>query len=333
MPAAVDYLPASNGTGEAVRAIVTTERLVSSVSIITDSVLRWPLRFVATSGTLITATGLLDPATITVFKGVLTGSIITIEAYAPGYSDIGHSVGQVIVLKPSTFWADTLAEAVALGGSADSVVVKAIPAGLVNSSNTVFTAPQPYVAGTLQVYINGVAQSGLVAETTPTTGVFTVTPAPFTGDDVSIYYHVANTAVGNADSLSGFNITALLQAIYPVGSVFVSGQATMPAIVSGIGTWTALEGRVIVGKAAAGTFNTVNATGGTETHTLTTAEMPSHNHNAIGNTATTPAGNSLQDKANGNNTGNGYPTSSTGGGAAHNNLQPYKVKYMWERTT
>jgi hypothetical protein len=226
-----------------------------------------------------------------------------------------------------------------------SIIIKGTPTGLVNGSNTVFTAPQPYIAGTLQVYINGIAQSLLVAETTPTTGVFTITPAPLTGDDISIYYHVANTAVGNADSIGGYNLTALLQALYPVGAVFVSGQATMPAIITSIGTWVALEGRVIVGKATAGTFATAGATGGTETHTLTVAELPAtlpyKNASTNGvildwagpaNNYGMQAGSGSFGSINGYTVRNYLDATWNGGGAAHNNLQPYKVKYMWERT-
>ena len=39
-----------------------------------------------------------------------------------------------------------------------------------------------------------------------------------------------------------------------------------------------LQGRVAVGRAASGTFATLNNRGGAETHTLTIAEMPSHTH-------------------------------------------------------
>lgn len=221
-----------------------------------------------------------------------------------------------------------------------SIIVKGFPTGLINGTNTVFTTPQPYIAGSLQVYINGLAQSQLVAETTPTSGTFTVTPAPLTGDVINVYYHVANTAVGNADALGGYSLTGLLQALYPIGSVFVSGQNTMPAIVASIGTWVALEGRVIVGKSSAGTFSTVNATGGAETHTLTAAEIPSHSHTMSAWVGNEQVGATNLDDIVGSgnrNTTDQVPigsgsTGNTGSGGAHNNLQPYKVKYMWERT-
>jgi microcystin-dependent protein len=39
-----------------------------------------------------------------------------------------------------------------------------------------------------------------------------------------------------------------------------------------------LRGRVVVGKAASGTFNTINNSGGTETELLTVDQIPSHTH-------------------------------------------------------
>ena len=69
--------------------------------------------------------------------------------------------------------------------------------------------------------------------------------------------------------------------VYPVGSVYVNATvSTNPATLLGVGTWVAYgEGRVPVGKAGSGTFDTLGATGGAETHTLTLNEIPSHNHN------------------------------------------------------
>ena len=128
-------------------------------------------------------------------------------------------------------------------------------------------------------------------------------------------------------------ITAVQAALYPVGSIYTNAAvSTNPATLLGFGTWAAYaEGRVPVGKASSGTFDTLNATGGAETHTLSTAEMPAHTHTydkqgtstdalSIHDTVRVTAGNASTN------------TGSTGGGGAHNNLQPYVVVYMWRRT-
>jgi microcystin-dependent protein len=81
-----------------------------------------------------------------------------------------------------------------------------------------------------------------------------------------------------------------------------------------------LRGNVPVGKNAA-TFAVLGATGGAETHQLITAEMPAHTHPA-GVIASISKNNAA---AGGVDAGVGITTGSTGGGGAHNNLQPYIV--------
>jgi microcystin-dependent protein len=128
-------------------------------------------------------------------------------------------------------------------------------------------------------------------------------------------------------------VTAAFQAMYPVGSIYTNAEvSTNPATLLGFGTWEAYaEGRVPVGKASSGTFNTLNATGGAETHTLSVAEMPAHTHSYDKQVTSTDA-ISIHDivRTTGGNTG--ATTGSTGSGNAHNNLQPYIVVYMWKRT-
>ncbi len=129
--------------------------------------------------------------------------------------------------------------------------------------------------------------------------------------------------------------TTILNMIYPVGSIFMSATITTAAAVGTAlgGTWVAWgAGRVPVGVDTSQTeFNTVEKTGGEKTHTLTENEMPAHTHTF---------GVGSQGRAQSQTSGSsGYAwnagsrdTSSAGGGAAHNNLQPYITCYMYKRT-
>ena len=89
-----------------------------------------------------------------------------------------------------------------------------------------------------------------------------------------------------------------------------------------------LRGRVPIGAGAGTglTVRTIGATAGEETHTLTTAEMPSHTHTPNGNPQfLTWDGATLTVAVGGlNATATGSPTTTgiTGGDVAHNNIQP-----------
>ncbi len=150
----------------------------------------------------------------------------------------------------------------------------------------------------------------------------------------------ATTAVGGTNTTQ-VATTAFVQAgitaaivnalVYPVGSIYFNmAVSTNPATLLGMGTWVAYgEGRVLVGKESSGTFDTLDEELGAETHTLTTAEMPAHTH-TYGKSTTTES-MSIHDISGlrGAATTN---TGSTGGGGAHNNLQPSATVYMWKRT-
>lgn len=125
----------------------------------------------------------------------------------------------------------------------------------------------------------------------------------------------------------------------PAGWLDCDGAAvsrtTYAALFAAIGTtWGAGDGsttftlpdlrrRTLVGAGGTGTAtlaNTVGSRGGAETHTLTTPEIPAHTHSAItqGSYVGTGFGG-------GNSQGRPGQTGSTGGGGAHNNLQPSAV--------
>lgn len=130
-----------------------------------------------------------------------------------------------------------------------------------------------------------------------------------------------------------FTVADILKVIYPVGSIYMNASdSTNPGTLLGFGTWVAHgAGRVNVGVGTSDQAFAAGATGGASTHTLTTAEMPAHNHpysgvngGSMGNGSSYPG---LSD-----NTNRTPSTQNTGGGGAHNNLQPYVVVYMWKRT-
>lgn len=125
-------------------------------------------------------------------------------------------------------------------------------------------------------------------------------------------------------------VTTALEAVYPVGSVYISTVSTNPNTLFGFGTWTAFgAGKTLVGIDSGDTdFDTVEETGGAKTHTLTLSEIPSHTHTVHEHGVT--GGESLAHGASWGYTS--QESGAAGGGGAHNNLQPYIVTYMWKRT-
>lgn len=123
-----------------------------------------------------------------------------------------------------------------------------------------------------------------------------------------------------------------LEDVYPVGAIYMSAAATNPGTLFGFGTWEQIKDTFLL---AAGESYEAGATGGEATHTLTADEMPKHSHSIFYPNVGGSAGAAI-----------GYPTtgskntwwaeaskvSETGGGEAHNNMPPYLVVYVWQRT-
>ena len=79
------------------------------------------------------------------------------------------------------------------------------------------------------------------------------------------------------DHLLAPAVLQVLQAVYPVGSIYCSYGSTSPAVLFGFGSWTKIEGRFLLGANA--TYG-LGSTGGSATVTLTINQIPSHNHSA-----------------------------------------------------
>ncbi len=206
------------------------------------------------------------------------------------------------------------------GGSVDGATVGA------NSASTgAFTTLSTTGLATLAtVDINGGAIDGTVigANSASTVAATTVTATTV-------------TASGNVNTTGGelqINGTNVLEKVYPVGSIYINASvSTNPATLLGFGTWVAFgAGKVIVGLDSSDTdFDTAEETGGAKTHTLSISEIPSHTHSL--STSDNPGGTGEIEVAGGAPTST-QTTQATGGGGAHNNLQPYIVAYMWKRT-
>ena len=119
--------------------------------------------------------------------------------------------------------------------------------------------------------------------------------------------------------------------IYPVGSIYMSVNATNPSALFG-GTWEQVKDVFLL---AAGDSHAAGRTGGEETHTLTAAELPDHTHTFkyTGQSVTTGV-NAIRLNQAASNQYNEYSggQSSNCKGQAHNNMPPYLAVYVWKRT-
>lgn len=143
----------------------------------------------------------------------------------------------------------------------------------------------------------------------------------------------------------------LWKTIFPIGAFYLSNDATSPASIFG-GTWTKLTGYFLRGGSD-------TATGGADSVTLSTANLPSHTHSF---SATTSSGgtHSHSTKINANNTMAKYSgdaafvsnasgtmatgdagyhnhtvsgtTGGTGSGSAFSNMPKYRNLHVWYRT-
>lgn len=130
---------------------------------------------------------------------------------------------------------------------------------------------------------------------------------------------------------------AIFDAIYPVGSIYLAYNHIDPATLFG-GTWERLENAFLW---ASSESDTIGATGGEKTHTLTVSEMPRHKHqigaykSTDGSGVTLDAYSSLVSTSNGTDTTSKYYTSgalNVGGSQPHNNMPPYIQVSAWRRT-
>ena len=142
----------------------------------------------------------------------------------------------------------------------------------------------------------------------------------------------------------------VLDNVYPVGSIYMNVNSTNPGTLFG-GTWEQIQGKFLLGMSSS---YPAGSQGGEAEHTLTTSEIPFHNHDIgqEGNTSMIlPTNFAVDDSSHsqyvttlqGGDSG-WYKSSVTWGGKiatrnqtspygqAHNNMPPYLSVYIWKRT-
>ena len=152
---------------------------------------------------------------------------------------------------------------------------------------------------------------------------------------------------GNYSSLQ----TALLNMIYPVGSIYMSMNDVSPQNFLG-GTWVRFaEGCVAIGAGTGTDSNSLERTfrvgetnQGEYSHTLAVREIPSHNHTitmtrqeVFKHIGSAGGGEDwiVSASNDGLDCGKNLVSATigfTGASGAHNNMPPYIVCYMWKRT-
>ena len=141
--------------------------------------------------------------------------------------------------------------------------------------------------------------------------------------------------------------------VYPIGTVYESTNGNFDPNSEWGGQWVKIEGKFLLGSSSA---YPLGGTGGSATHTLTESQLPIISKNISTSTYDHGHGMKYTDLKPTGTTGttihamttNGKNTSSTGimttnshyhsltvkfgGGSAHNNMPPYIVVNIWERT-
>ena len=142
----------------------------------------------------------------------------------------------------------------------------------------------------------------------------------------------------NDDNLNAIQQWALLNA-HPVGSYYWSSENTNPSRLFG-GTWEQVKDKFVY---ALGDTGSAGDTGGSETKTLSVANLPSHNHAENAEVWMNQSGSSSKYLSPGS-TGSNYfntetaggrsskNTGNTGSGTAFSIMPPYVKAYCWHRT-
>lgn len=193
----IDLIKASDGTGPAALMTIQSPRAPLSSTITVDTLVGVPQKFIATMGTPDLVTGIISDATATDFVGHIDGANLEIDSICPGFTDLGSDVGDVVVIKPTSYWANEIAQLLGVNFNDNGTLKDEI----IKSNNF---------------------EPGAVD--TPALGQSVVTPAKWTNPYVFGVYRNAPQNTGNATSVKVNYDTVL----FDPNSNFSNGTYTAP---------------------------------------------------------------------------------------------------------
>jgi len=360
--ASIEQIKGSDGTGNANVATVQNSRSPGATTIIVDTVAGInPAGFAGTMGTPHTFTDPVTSEEITViseatavdFTGHLDGSNIEIDDIAPGYTDGGSEVGDIVVIRPTTQYADNLAEVLEVtlnddGTPKEAGIHYAMPAGAVlpfagsaaptgflmcdGSSKVRADYPDLFAAiGTAFGAADGShfnlpdmrGRTAIGAGANTWSFNFASTDVNTTTDQI--------TVTANPELITGRKVQLTTTGTLPTGlsaatdyyiividSTHIQLASSLANAIAGTQIDITGAGSGTNTATHTGTTRTVGEHGGEENHATKVSEMPAHTHtqNWVNSPGSAASGGLI-----GSNTGTN--TGSTGGSGAHNNMQPY----------
>jgi microcystin-dependent protein len=297
----IQQIKGSDGTGNANVATVQSTRAPAATTIVVDTVLGInPTGFAASMGTPHTFTDPITSETITViseatcvdFTGHVDGANLVIDTIAPGYTDAGSAVSDIVIIRPTTQYADNIADVLEVAHEDDG---KLQPDAPINSPQLTLANVTP--VGSVLDYAGATAPSGWLL-------CYGQSLVRATYADL---FTAIGTIYGSADG-THFNVPDLRGRV-AAGQDDMGGSSANRLTNPG-STIGGIDGDVLGG------------TGGAETHVITTAQLASHLHTYSqerGGVGYAGGANKAVDSSLG---ATGTSTGLAGSDAAHNNVQP-----------
>lgn len=348
----IAYIPGSDGSANASLMTVTQVRTAPASTITVNTVAGVPAKFFGSMGTPHTFTDPVTGETITViseatavdFAGRIDAGKIEIDYISPGYTDLGSQVGDIIMVRPTTDWANIVAEFLTPTGTINPFAGSSAPAHWLLCDGSAVSRTDYArlfdIVGT--TFGEGDASSTFNLPDLRNRSAIGAGQGTYVDTQPAASYNVSDTiTVAANDSLhTGKAVVLTTTGTAPggltAGNTYYVIRLSSTTIKLATSRSNAVNGSAI-NITSTGTGNhtltltftsrALGAKGGEEAHSILETEMASHFHNIAVNYWSQAAGygNINVGSTTGSNRANieGTGTNSKGGNEEHNILNPY----------